>query len=197
MSKSYRPRQKNVDPPSTRSRSSVSMPCRVSTAVCSSPKSSPTIPTTRTCVKKLAASEKWVAEPPSMRSRSPNGVATESNATEPTTTSDIRRYRATPGGETSFREGHRNRPITPTRGPNGRSTYRQDHRILRRQRGRRAGRGHDSLGAPEGRGCDGRDGVAGAGSDPDDGPPRQVRHLSGRQGGQAGRAGPLRRTGAA
>ena len=54
------------------------------------PKSSPTGPTTRTSVKKLAAREKWTAEPPSIRSRSPKGVRTESNAIEPTTVSDIR-----------------------------------------------------------------------------------------------------------
>src|SRR5437868_4242889 len=40
----------------------------------------------RTSQKKLAASEKCTAEPPSMRSRSPNGVLTESYAIEPTTT---------------------------------------------------------------------------------------------------------------
>jgi hypothetical protein len=40
-------------------------------------------------VKKLAAREKWTAEPPSMRWRSPKGVRTESNAIEPTTVSDI------------------------------------------------------------------------------------------------------------
>src|SRR3954453_13210969 len=66
--------------------SSVLIPRSRSTAYSSSPKSSPTGPTTRTSVKKLAASEKWTAEPPSMRSRSPNGVLTESNAMEPTTT---------------------------------------------------------------------------------------------------------------
>src|SRR5918996_1410383 len=53
-------------------------------------KSSPTGPTTRTSVKKLAAREKCTAEPPSMRSRSPNGVLTESNAIEPTAVSDKR-----------------------------------------------------------------------------------------------------------
>ena len=57
-----------------------------STAYSASPKSSPTGPTTRTSVKKLAASEKWTADPPSMRSRSPNGVRTESNAIDPMTT---------------------------------------------------------------------------------------------------------------
>ena len=41
-------------------------------------------------MKKLAASAKCTAEPPSMRSRSPNGVLTESNAIEPTTVSDMR-----------------------------------------------------------------------------------------------------------
>ena len=41
-------------------------------------------------MKKLAESAKCTAEPPSMRSRSPNGVLTESNAIEPTTVSDMR-----------------------------------------------------------------------------------------------------------
>src|ERR1700704_3512072 len=60
-----------------------------------SPKSSPTGPTTCTSVKKDAAREKWTAEPPSMRSRSPNGVLTASNAIDPTTTRviDARRVR--------------------------------------------------------------------------------------------------------
>src|SRR3954469_2677300 len=66
--------------------SSVFTPRSCSTAYSLLPKSSPTGPTTRTSVKKLAASEKWTAEPPSMRSRSPNGVLTESKAMEPTTT---------------------------------------------------------------------------------------------------------------
>ena len=57
-----------------------------STSYSASPKSSPTGPTTRTSVKKLAASEKCTAEPPSMRSRSPNGVRTASKAIDPTTT---------------------------------------------------------------------------------------------------------------
>src|SRR3989440_5684514 len=73
--------------------SSVFTPRSRRTAYSSSPKSSPTGPTTRTSVKKLAASEKWTAEPPSMRSRSPNGVLTESNAIEPTTVSDMSRRR--------------------------------------------------------------------------------------------------------
>ena len=55
------------------------------TPISSAPKSSPTGPTTRTSVKKLAASAKWLAEPPSIRSRSPNGVRTESKAIDPTT----------------------------------------------------------------------------------------------------------------
>src|SRR5436305_1352349 len=66
--------------------SSVLMPRSRSTRYSSSPKSSPTGPTMRTSVKKLAASEKCTAEPPSMRSRSPNGVFTESKAIDPTTT---------------------------------------------------------------------------------------------------------------
>ena len=40
-------------------------------------------------MKKLAASEKWTAAPPSMRSRSPNGVLTASKAIDPTTVRDI------------------------------------------------------------------------------------------------------------
>ena len=62
------------------------MPRLRSTSYSASPKSSPTGPTTRTSVKKLAASEKCTAEPPSMRSRSPNGVRTASKAIDPTTT---------------------------------------------------------------------------------------------------------------
>src|SRR5512143_449581 len=69
--------------------SSTITPRLASTSKCSSPKSSPTGPTTRTSVKKLAAREKWTAEPPSIRSRSPNGVRTESNAIDPTTVRDI------------------------------------------------------------------------------------------------------------
>jgi hypothetical protein len=42
-----------------------------------------------TVVKKLAASAKWTAEPPNIRSRSPKGVRTESKAIDPTTVSDI------------------------------------------------------------------------------------------------------------
>src|SRR5438045_869006 len=66
--------------------SSVFTPREWSTSYSASPKSSPTGPTTRTSVKKLAASEKCTAEPPSIRSRSPNGVFTASNAIDPTTT---------------------------------------------------------------------------------------------------------------
>src|SRR6267378_4807606 len=75
--------------------SSVLIPRSVSTDSSSAPKSCPTGPTTRTSVKKLAASEKCTAEPPSMRSRSPNGVLTASNAIDPTTTRviDARRVR--------------------------------------------------------------------------------------------------------
>src|SRR5258705_12741563 len=73
--------------------SSVLTPRPCSTAYSSSPKSSPTGPTTRTSVKKLAASEKCTAEPPSMRSRCPNGVCTASKAIEPTTTRLMRSRR--------------------------------------------------------------------------------------------------------
>src|SRR4051794_5228770 len=66
--------------------SSVFTPRSRSTSYSDSPKSSPTGPTTRTSVKKLAASEKCTAEPPSMRSRSPKGVFTASKAIDPTTT---------------------------------------------------------------------------------------------------------------
>ena len=65
--------------------SSVSTPRASSTASSGSPKSSPTGPTTRTSLKNDAASEKCTAEPPSMRSRSPNGVRTASKAMDPTT----------------------------------------------------------------------------------------------------------------
>ena len=71
--------------------SSVTMPRLSSTSNCSAPKSSPTGPTGRTSVKKLAASEKWTAAPPSMRSRSPNGVLTASKAIDPTTVSAMPR----------------------------------------------------------------------------------------------------------
>ena len=69
--------------------SSAITPRRSSTSNCSAPKSSPTGPTGRTSVKKLAASEKCTAAPPSMRSRSPKGVLTESKAIEPTTVRDM------------------------------------------------------------------------------------------------------------
>src|SRR5207244_78328 len=71
------------------SKSVVSTLWRVKTSLSPSPKSPPTTPTTRTSVKKLAAIEKCDAEPPSMRSRLPNGVSTASNATEPTTSNDM------------------------------------------------------------------------------------------------------------
>src|SRR4051795_13369717 len=68
----------------------VSTPRPSSTESSSSPKSSPTGPTTWTSSKNDAASEKCTAEPPSMRSRSPNGVLTASNAIEPTTVRPMR-----------------------------------------------------------------------------------------------------------
>jgi hypothetical protein len=40
-------------------------------------------------VKKEAATLKYVADPPNIFSRSPNGVLSESNATDPTTTIDM------------------------------------------------------------------------------------------------------------
>src|SRR5512138_3385146 len=57
---------------------------------CSSGKSSPTTATSETSVKKLAAVEKYVAEPPSTFSPRPKGVSTISNATVPTTTMPMR-----------------------------------------------------------------------------------------------------------
>src|SRR3954452_6906655 len=91
--------------------SSVITPRSRSTPYSSSPKSSPTGPTTRTSQKKLAAREKCTADPPSMRSRSPKGVFTESNAIDPTTTRLIggADYLALPGG---VGEGRPMRPRT-------------------------------------------------------------------------------------
>src|SRR3954469_5375420 len=76
-----------------RSMSSVLTPRACGPADSGFPKSSPTGPTTRTSVKNDAASEKCTAEPPSMRSRCPNGVCTASNAIEPTTTRLMRSRR--------------------------------------------------------------------------------------------------------
>jgi hypothetical protein len=56
-----------------------------STSQSSGPKSSPTGPTGRTSSKNDAARLKWVAAPPSMRSRAPKGVLTASKAMDPTT----------------------------------------------------------------------------------------------------------------
>src|SRR3954454_13174902 len=73
--------------------SSVLTPRPCSTPYSSSPKSSPTGPTTRTSVKNDEASEKWTAEPPSIFSRCPKGVCTASKAIEPTTTRLMRSRR--------------------------------------------------------------------------------------------------------
>src|SRR3954453_16488683 len=77
--------------------SSVLTPRSCSTAYSASPKSSPTGPTTRMPVKNDAASEKCTADPPSMRSRCPNGVCTASKAIEPTTTRLMRPRRLAEG----------------------------------------------------------------------------------------------------
>ena len=61
------------------------------TSYSSGPKRSPTGPTTRTSSKNDAASAKWTAEPPSIRSRAPNGVRTASKAIDPTTVTLIAR----------------------------------------------------------------------------------------------------------
>src|SRR2546421_3118586 len=87
--------------------SSVFTPRSRSTAYSSSPKSSPTGPTTRTSVKKLAAREKWTAEPPSIRSRSPKGVLTASKAIDPTTSRLIGRGSLTCGGHARTSARHR------------------------------------------------------------------------------------------
>ena len=84
-SQPYSPAQKKLLPPATRSTSSVFVSRVDSSAQASSPKSSPTGPTTRTSSKKEAASAKCVAAPPTIRSRLPNGVATVSKAIDPTT----------------------------------------------------------------------------------------------------------------
>jgi hypothetical protein len=81
----YSPFQKKVLPPGTCSTSSVIVPRVRSTRQASSSKSSPTGPTTRTSSKNDAPSAKWVAAPPSIRSRTPNGVLTASKAIDPTT----------------------------------------------------------------------------------------------------------------
>ena len=87
---SYPPAQKNVLPPATRSTSSMLTPRACRTAYSSSPKSSPTGPTTCTSAKKHAARAKCTAEPPSRRSRCPHGVSTASKAMDPTTVTLIR-----------------------------------------------------------------------------------------------------------
>src|SRR5215204_831643 len=69
--------------------SSVMTPRECSASYSSSPKSSPTGPTTRVSAKNEEASEKCTAEPPSSRSRLPVSVSTASNAMDPTTVSDI------------------------------------------------------------------------------------------------------------
>src|SRR4051812_50033629 len=69
--------------------SSVITPRECSAPYSSSPKSSPTGPTTRVSAKNEEASEKCTAEPPSSRSRFPVSVSTASNAMDPTTVSDI------------------------------------------------------------------------------------------------------------
>src|SRR5712692_7549998 len=71
------------------SRSEVSTWWLANTSRSAWPKSPPTTATTRTSVKKLAEIEKCDADPPSIRSRLPNGVSTASKATEPTTSSDM------------------------------------------------------------------------------------------------------------
>src|SRR5436305_1744739 len=92
-SQPYSPCQKKVWPSGMRSTSSVLIPRPRRISSSASPKSSPTGPTTCTSSKNDAASAKWTAEPPSIRSRLPNGVFTASNAIDPTTVNDMRRGR--------------------------------------------------------------------------------------------------------
>src|SRR3954454_694489 len=73
--------------------SSVTTPRDRRAAYSSSPKSSPTGPTTRVSARNEDASEKCTAEPPSRRSRLPDSVSTASKAMQPTTVSDMRRER--------------------------------------------------------------------------------------------------------
>ncbi len=98
-SQPYSPFQKKVLPPATCSTSSVLVPRVRRTAKASSSKSSPTGPTARISSKNDAARAKCVAAPPSIRSRSPNGVFTASKAMDPTTVTLIggRGYRASQG----------------------------------------------------------------------------------------------------
>src|SRR5438874_6379613 len=124
--------------------SSVSTPRARRAAYSASPKSSPTGPTTRTSVKKDADSAKWTAEPPSIRSRAPNGVVTVSNAIDPTTVTLMAGRRVPAGGRHGARD----------RGARAASTRLTSHardpdRGVRRARGARAGR---RAGARTGRG---------------------------------------------
>src|SRR4051794_23760881 len=116
--------------------SSVITPRSRSTAYSSSPKSSPTGPTTRTSQKKLAASEKCTAEPPSMRSRSPKGVFTASKAMEPTTVRLIRGPEAYPPPS---HESHRDTGVRRSRGDAGRGPARSRARRRRAADPRLAG----------------------------------------------------------
>ena len=104
-SQPYSPCQRNVLPPTTCSISPVSTPRARRTAYSSSPKSSPTGPTTWTSSKNDAASAKCTADPPSIRSRLPNGVFTASNAIDPTTVRDMKRGSVPGPRQTASRVG--------------------------------------------------------------------------------------------
>src|SRR6266404_3574433 len=75
--------------PAARSSPAVSILRLLKIAASLAEKSSPTMATRLTGVKKLAATAKYVAAPPMMRSTLPYGLSMVSNATEPTTSSDI------------------------------------------------------------------------------------------------------------
>ena len=77
-------------------------------------KSSPTTATTATGAKKLAATEKKVAEPPITFSTLPKGVSTLSNATEPTTTI-FKCFSPSPGGSASLQVSTGDRPQARSR----------------------------------------------------------------------------------
>src|SRR4051794_38560193 len=84
--------------------SSVITPRECSAAYSSSPKSSPTGPTTCVSAKNDDASEKCTAEPPSSLSRLPACVSTASNAMDPTTvTLAMRRGRVPCGAVRAIR----------------------------------------------------------------------------------------------
>src|SRR3989344_7148256 len=121
----YSPFQRKVFP-GTRSRPERSIFLLSRNRRCSWGKSSPTTATRDTSVKKPAATEKYVAEPPRTSWAWPKGVLTESNATEPTTSSPtwtsglflyfFQGFDGFPGGFTHFCIGIRGGALEPGKG---------------------------------------------------------------------------------